>query len=260
MKYLKIFESHSLDSEIEDFLANEYLDSTYKFDKSDSPFNNTIHVSVVNYKDYDISFRKIGNKFVVYYYTKSSSQNIDIDHNDNDNEVNVYDKFKPLNPWERVYDFHKDELFTHLFYGDFTERDKKEFGKTLRNNKGEDYVLLYHGTTCNNTIESEGLKRTKESTKKSLQSQVGYVYLSVYPDMAKTFGKMAYPNEDICVYQVFIKIKDLKPDNDQLYNKRLWGGVKFSHIKNNLVDSLLYGHGARVKRDILPYEIKKYDI
>jgi len=101
----------------------------------------------------------------------------------------------------------------------------------------------------------QGIKRTKNSTKRSLQSETGYVYLSVYPNMAKTFGEVGYAGKKACVYQVFVKIKDLKPDHDQLRNKRYWS--KDPSIGNRLIDSLLYGHGARVKRDILPYEIKK---
>ena len=133
----------------------------------------------------------------------------------------------------------------------------KEFKKALRKNKGEDYVLMYHGTSCENPIMEQGLKRTKNSTKKSLQSQTGYVYLTVYPSMAKTFAEMAYPYEDVCVYQVFVKVKDLKPDSDQLKNKRMWGEKP---IGNTLSDSLIHGRGARLKRDVMPYEIKKFDV
>ena len=174
-------------------------------------------------------------------------------------EYQEYDKFQPMNPSDKIYDFHKDEEFHKLFYSDdFTEKDKKEFGKVLRNNRGEDYVLLYHGTSCEIPVSKEGLKRTSNKTKKSLQSQTGFVYLSMFPSMAKTFAEMAYPYEDVCVYQIFIKIKDLKPDKDQLKNKRMWSDNK--DIKDTLVDSLIYGKGARVKRDIMSYEIKKYDI
>jgi hypothetical protein len=169
-----------------------------------------------------------------------------------------YDKFQPLNPWEEIYDFAKDEQFHNIFYSDnHSDKELKEFKKKLRKNKGEDYVLMYHGTSCNNPIMEQGIKRTKNSTKKSLQSQTGYVYLTVYPTMAKTFAETAYPYDDVCVYQVFVKIKDLKPDTDQLKNKRMWGD---QNIGSTLTDSLIHGRGARVKRDIMPYEIKKIDV
>lgn len=171
------------------------------------------------------------------------------------NESSSFNKFQPLNPWEKIYDFSKDNQFHHLFYGgDFTEKDLKDFGKILRNNKGEDYVLLYHGTSSEIPIESEGLKKTTNKTKKSLQSQPGFVYLSVFPSMAKTFAEMAYPKTEISVYQVFIKIKYLKVDKDQLKNKRVFSNID---VADNLVNSLVYGHGARVARNIEPYEIKK---
>jgi hypothetical protein len=173
-------------------------------------------------------------------------------------DPNNYDKFIPMNPWEKTYDFYKDPQFDKLFYGDdFTENDLKEFGKLLRKNKGEDYVLMYHGTSCDIPIETEGIKKTTVKTKKSIQSQPGFVYLSVFPDMAKRFGRMAYPYGDICVYQVFIKIKNLKPDTDQLRNKRMYSDID---VVDNLVNSLVYGHGARVARNIELYEIKKYKI
>jgi len=166
-----------------------------------------------------------------------------------------FDKFKPLNPWETTFDFHKDPQFDKFFYGeDFSKKDLKEFNKLLRDNRGENYVLMYHGTSCENDIENEGIKKTTLKTKRSLQSQPGFVYLSVFPEMAETFAKLAYPMEDVCVYQVFVKIKYLKPDKDQLRNKRLYSEID---VNDTLIDSLIYGHGARVPRNIEPYEIKK---
>lgn len=163
-----------------------------------------------------------------------------------------YDKFQPLNPWENTYIFHKDEQFSKYFYKDVTVKEIKEFNKFLNTHK-EHYVLLYHGTSSQIPVLNQGLYKTSQKTKKSLQSQSGFVYLSIFPDMAKTFGKMAYPYDDINVYEVFVKIKELKPDLDQLYNKRQYSGI---NIGNSLAESLIYGHGARVARNIYPYEIK----
>jgi hypothetical protein len=171
---------------------------------------------------------------------------------------NYTNKFQPLNPWEKIYDFYKDPNFTKLFYGeDYTDKDLKEFGKILRHNKGEDYVLMYHGTSCEYNIKNYGIKKTTNKTKKSLQSSPGFVYLSIFPNMAKTFGEIAYPYQETCVYQVFIKIKYLKPDKDQISNQRMYAGLD---IKDTLINSFIYGHGARVARDILPYELIKFEL
>ena len=72
--------------------------------------------------------------------------------------------------------------------------------------------------------------------------------------MAKTFSEIGNPYDEASVYSVVIKIKELKPDTDQLRNKRLWD-KDFLEMGNTLADSLIYGSGARVKRNIEPYEI-----
>ena len=168
-----------------------------------------------------------------------------------------YDKFQPLNPHnEKIYDLIKIPELDSIFYSDSPTKEAIKYLKKILNDK-ESYVLMYHGTSSEYDIESEGLKRTKLGTKKSIQSETGFVYLSVYPDMAKQFGQMAYPREQVNVYQVFVKIKYLKPDKDQLRNKRLYSDIS---VSDTLYNSIVYGRGARVKRDILPYEIKKFKI
>ena len=57
------------------------------------------------------------------------------------------------------------------------------------------------------------------------------------------------------VYAVIVKVQDLRPDKDQLFNKRRWDDSK--KIGDTLADSLVYGRGARVKRNIYPYEIRE---
>lgn len=168
-----------------------------------------------------------------------------------------YDKFQPLNTWEKIYNFYKDEEFKHLFYNyDVPEKDINKF-KTFLNINKEHYALMYHGTDSKIPIMDEGLKKTSLKTKKSYQSEVGYVYLSVFPEMAKKFGKMAYPDaKNIQVYQVFVKIKDMKPDKDQLRNKRIFSNMS---VGDSLAESLIYGHGCRIASNIEPYKIKKFD-
>ena len=98
----------------------------------------------------------------------------------------------------------------------------------------------------------EGLKRTTNKTKKSLQSEPGYVYLSIYPESAKLFGNLAYGINDAQVYEIHVPIIHLKADSDQLYN--------MNHMGKSLGDSAIYGNGFRVKGDIPPYMISKYDL
>ena len=100
---------------------------------------------------------------------------------------------------------------------------------------------------------SQGILKTTSRRRNSAQSTSGFVYLSLYPDSARTFGELAYPKQDVLVYSVDIKIKELKPDSDQLRNKRLWDAE--CKIGDTLADSLIFGHGARVARNIYPYEI-----
>lgn len=246
MKYIKLYEQFEQEDEIKDFLNNYFTATEYHEDKD---LEQSVHTQLIDYDgEQDIIVRDSNKGFVFYNIVDKPKETQE------EPQVQEYDKFQPLNPWEKVYDFHKDPQFDKFFYGeDYTDKDLKELGKILRNNKGEDYVLMYHGTSSAFDIENDGLKKTKVSTKRSIQSKPGFVYLSAYPDMAKRFGEMAYPTEDICVYQVFIKIKYLKPDKDQLRNKRVYSDID---VKDTLVNSLVYGHGARVPRNIEPYELK----
>ena len=130
-----------------------------------------------------------------------------------------------------------------------TQKDIKELNKWLKVNRDE-YVRLYHGTGENNDILGKGIKRTSLKRSKSYQSQSGYVYLNRYPNMARNFGEINNMSATR-VYAVDIKVKDLLPDLDQLNNQRAAG----KEIGNTLAESLIYGDGARIKRDIMPYEI-----
>jgi hypothetical protein len=150
--------------------------------------------------------------------------------------------------------------YPEFFYSDPTPKKLKEFTELLRPLRDKySYrmlrpIKLYHGTSAELNIEKEGLLTTKQSTKKSMQSQTGFVYLSIFPDMAKTFGKMAYPKDDIVVYEVVVPAYYLLPDKDQLRNQRLFAGKT---VNDTLADSALYGHGFRVKGNIPPYMIRK---
>ena len=145
---------------------------------------------------------------------------------------------------------------TSIIYNEeASQKQRLAFSKWLRQHR-EDYVRLYHGTDSDIPILKDGLKKTSTWTKKSIQSATGFVYLSIYPQSARTFGELAYPRKQVTVYAVDIKIKELLPDKDQLRNKRIYGQFD---IDDTLADSLIFGHGARVKRNILPYELSATD-
>lgn len=159
---------------------------------------------------------------------------------------------RDINGVHKVIDLNNTpELNKYLFQsGDKPNKSLvKEFNNWLKKN-ADKYVRLYHGTSSNNPIQEQGIKRTTQRNKKSFQSRNGYVYLSRFPDAARLFGEMNNYG-DTTVYAVDVKIKDLLPDLDQLNNKR---GVGFD-VGNTLADSLMYGNGARVKRDVGPYEL-----
>ena len=146
------------------------------------------------------------------------------------------------------------DVQNYIYNDDPSDKDINMFNRWLSLHRN-DYVVLYHGTSANIPVMTEGLRKTSMKTKKSIQSETGYVYLSLWPDSARTFGEIAYPYDDVKVYAVIVKVQDLRPDKDQLFNKRRWDDSK--KIGDTLADSLVYGRGARVKRNIYPYEIRE---
>lgn len=134
---------------------------------------------------------------------------------------------------------------------DFSEKNIKNINKFLNTNKNKN-IRLYHGTHPNIPILEEGILTTKLKTKKSYQSQVGFVYLSLYPESAKLFGNIGYGINNATVYQVDIPILYLKPDLDQLHNSNT--------LNKTLGDSAIHGHGFRVKGDVPPYMITKTNL
>ncbi|MDR2684864.1 MAG: hypothetical protein LBB53_05750, partial [Prevotellaceae bacterium] len=158
---------------------------------------------------------------------------------------------KDINGTHKVIDLNNTpELQKYLLNKDVTPEDVKEFQRWLKGHR-EDYVRLYHGTASSNPITEKGILRTGQKRRKSLQSESGYVYLSRYPDASRFFGEYNN-NGETTVYAVDVKIKDLLPDTDQLRNRRMEGR---EDLGDTLAESLIFGNGARLKRDIKPYEV-----
>jgi hypothetical protein len=147
-----------------------------------------------------------------------------------------------------VIDFATDVRWRDVFYDTPPASRIKELKSFIRN-KGNDWVSLYHGTSHEHPIMTKGLLPTSPSRRKSLQSAAGFVYLSVFPGMAAYFGKLAYPGRQIIVYKATICFRRLQADIDQLNNQRIHANRSCG---NTLVESLVYGHGARVKGKIDP--------
>jgi hypothetical protein len=144
-------------------------------------------------------------------------------------------------------------------FNNITQSDIKKLNSYIKQHSciyKMEKVILYHGTCASHDIKNQGIKKTTSKTKKSIQSCPGFVCLSLYPHSAKTFGEMAYPNQEISVFAVEVPVKDLKADLDQLKNKRLWD-PSLQHINNSIAESLIYGNGARVKRNVENYEVRE---
>ena len=167
--------------------------------------------------------------------------------------------------FESVIDFNP-EVTRELFdldlaasRGALDPKAHKKFRQFLFQHKN-DNIRLYHGTSSKHDVMNKGLLPTSATRRLSLQSGSGYVYLSYDPQRALMFAQFGYPSwgegERYVVYAVTVPIRKLRPDPDQLRNKRMWG--EHSDIGDTLADSLIYGAGARVKGRIEPWQISVY--
>lgn len=141
--------------------------------------------------------------------------------------------------------------------GSLAEKLHKGFRQFLFANKDKS-IRLYHGTSVKHDVADQGLLPTSRRRRLSLQSGSGYVYLSYDPMRALSFASAGYPTDKtLVIYAVEVPIRDLKPDGDQLRNKRMWSDGH-SAIGNSLADSFIYGGGARVRGTIWPYQVSLY--
>lgn len=106
------------------------------------------------------------------------------------------------------------------------------------------WVRLYHGTDARLPVQTEGLLPTSRNRRNSLQSRSGYVSFSLFPGHAELFARMAYPQREVVVYGVDLRVGELVPDLDQLRNQRQWAERE---VKATLAHSLAFGHGAQIK-------------
>lgn len=150
-----------------------------------------------------------------------------------------------------VIDLQSDPYYHVLFYSEPNAEEIRRFNQFIRRNRSQK-IRLYHGTKSEIPAMSEGLKPSSKKRRNSLQSATGYVCFSVYKEMAKHFGEMAFPGKSITVYAIEYSFSMLLPDKDQLRNKRMWTGIECG---DTLGESLIIGRGARVKGHIPPYLI-----
>ncbi len=162
---------------------------------------------------------------------------------------------------KRVWKMWGDSELSDFLYKSFLPNGESKphiisyFNDWLKEHK-DDYVRLYHGTSSSNreSVLKKGILKTTERRRKSYQSSSGFAYLSRWPSMAKTFGEMNN-HSDTDVWAVDVKIRDLKPDLDQLVNKRHAGII----CGDSLAESLLLGNGARVAKTIQPWQIHRIE-
>ena len=156
-------------------------------------------------------------------------------------------------PWE-PFDFNPEvdrtlfDLDLMASHGSIPEEDHRLFRIFLHQNRMK-YIRLYHGTSPEHDVVGvgRGLLPTSRNRAKSLQSGAGFVYLTYDPNRALSFAQHAYPGLDrYVVYGAITLIGKLKPDLDQLFNKRQWSD-RHQDIGSTLADSLIYGGGARYK-------------
>jgi hypothetical protein len=133
----------------------------------------------------------------------------------------------------KILNLVEDSETSDMFFREPTDDDIKFLNKYLKNNK-YNLIELYHGTSSDNDIIGNGLLTTN--------------------GLAKRFGSLAYPKDDIDVYKITVPVYFLKPDLDQIKNVRMWSN---ENIGETLADSALYGHGFCIKGNIPPYMIKK---
>lgn len=162
---------------------------------------------------------------------------------------------------KRVWKMWGDSELSNFLYKSFLPNGKLKpqiinyFIDWLKAHK-DDYVRLYHGTSSSNreSVLKKGILKTTARRRKSYQSSSGFAHLSRWPSMAKAFGEMNnYSDTD--VWAVDVKIRDLKPDLDQLANKRQAGTL----CGDSLAESLLLGNGARVAKTIQPWQIHRLE-
>lgn len=154
-------------------------------------------------------------------------------------------------------DFSADPAWHDVFYGEPEPARVADLARWLGANPDAP-VRLFHGTSREWPVPREGLlPTTPVRRRRSAQSTPGYVYLSVYPGMAHSFGHMAYPypRGGIVVYAVELPIRRLLPDPDQLRNQRHFAGRR--GLGGTLAESLAYGHAARVRGPVPPGYVRE---
>lgn len=141
-------------------------------------------------------------------------------------------------------DFSSDPEWRDVFHGDPSPARVEHLAHFLQADPDR-RLRLYHGTWDGHPVAAKGLLPTSASRRRSLQSAVGFVHLSVSPGVAKAFGETAYPAQGVAVYAVDVTVGELKPDLDELRNQRQHS--ERQNLGDSLAESLAFGHAARVK-------------
>lgn len=155
----------------------------------------------------------------------------------------------------KAYDLIEMEEFHGAFFRDPPDSAVlQRLSEWLAQDKNR-LISLYHGTSAQHPVLTKGLLPTSAIRAKSLASSHGYVCFSVFPAMAETFAKMAYPGREVVVYTATLSAGRLLPDLDQIRLKRLFGGLE---IKESLAHSLAAARGCRVRGKVSPNCLRVY--
>ena len=147
---------------------------------------------------------------------------------------------------DEAIDLMKDKRTSDIFFETPTRETIKQLRRFLQSDPNR-FIRLFHGTSAKHDVMGKGLLPTSNTRRNSYQSSNGYVCLTPFPSMARMFGEMAYPGEKVVVYEVCKVVRNLKPDKDQLVNKRVYSKMD---LGSDLAASLVVGHAARVKGKI----------
>ena len=134
----------------------------------------------------------------------------------------------------------------------------KVFADWIENNRNlylPTYTVMYHATSAETPVLTEGLLPSTETRRRFENSDSGYVCLATHPQLAKGFGDLAYPDEPVVVYEVLVPLRRLEADAGQLRTRRAAG----DKVGRGLAASLAHTGCARIRDSIPLWQIQPFD-
>lgn len=199
----------------------------------------------------------IGNDFITYYKTYNSKplEQTRLWKNIIDNSMRPELGYaaESVNLLETTYNQVLDNPFGYLPKDEESVKKVKKFIQLYGDKYQNNQIKFYHATNADYDIENQGLLPTSKNRRNSYQSGSGYVYLANTPEQAKEFADLAFPRNNIAIYEVDVYFNQMLPDKDQIRNQRMYAGKE--ELKDTLANSIVFGGGIRVKGKIPSYQI-----